>query len=62
MNEEKKETRLVRNTKFYLTYCFPSVFAVCFIGYLDHGSVAGLVTSFVLTTAIVGGLLTMFRR
>ena len=57
-----KETRLVRNTKFYLTYCFPCAFAVCFIGYLDHGSVADLVVSLVLTTAIVGILLAMFRR
>ena len=57
-----KETRLVRNTKYYLTYCFPNVFAICFIGYLDHGSVAGLVASLGLTTAIVGSLLAMFRR
>lgn len=52
----------VRNTEFYLTYCFPSVFAVCFIGYLDHGSVAGLVTSLVVASAINGGIIAIFRR
>lgn len=62
MNENMKETRLVRNTKYYLTYCFPTVFAISFIGYLDHGSVVGLVASLGLTTAIVGGLLAIFRR
>ena len=62
MNENMKENRLVRNTKFYLICCFPGAFAVCFIGYLDHGSVAGMVANLVLTTAIVGILLAMYRR
>lgn len=62
MNENMKENRLVRNTVFYLTYCFPSVFTVCFIGYLDHGSVAGLVTSLVVASAINVGIIAMFRR
>lgn len=62
MKEEMKESRLVCNTEYYLTHCFPGVFAVSFIGYLDHGSVAGFFANLVLPTVIVGGLLAMFRR